>query len=78
MNLKKERRIVLAHTTSPHAGLTQIMGRVTEYPPAIHDVKVGERVVSFHHQKTKPRYVQYLEWAQAPTGQLNDFNPAQV
>lgn len=71
------KRLVLHHATGRLAGLYQIMGiapSAQDYPPSL---AYGRRQQARHHQ-TRERYIEYREWAQAPTGQLNDFNPAQV
>jgi len=76
------RRVVLQHATGRLTGLSQILG-VLE---STHD-KLKEAVLpsiryeagkTANHCKSTDRAIYYREWAQAPRGQLNDFNPAQV
>lgn len=79
------KRIVLHHATGPLAGLRQILGtiegtRVQVMNSLRPSIQYGPRnaLKTANHAKTHERYVEYREWAQAPTGRLNDFNPAQV
>lgn len=80
------KRIVLFHHTGPFAGLARISGSLEgtaqqvadAIPPTFHYKEGSDLVKHAHHWKTLPRAIWYREGAQAPTGQLNDFNPAQV
>lgn len=79
------KRIVLFHATGPLAGLRQILGLIegtrvyvaNNLRPSLQYGHVSA-LKTAQHSKTRERYIEYREWAQAPTGQLNDFNPAQV
>jgi hypothetical protein len=80
------KRIVLFHVTGPFAGLARISGLLEGTPeqvagtilPSFGYKEGGTGPKQAQHWKTLPRAIWYREWAQAPTGQLNDFNPAQV
>ncbi len=78
-----DKRIVFHHVTGRLAGILQILGTCSqlpagsEYPPSLH-LQRDNQPVEGHHAGTKPRMILYREWAQEPTGSLNDFNPVQV
>lgn len=78
------KRVVLHNVTGPLAGIVQIIGYLEAAPGRLEaacdpSFMYGPPTAQkqAQHVKTKPRYIEYREWAQAAKGRLNDFNPAQ-
>lgn len=72
------KRLVLHHATGRLKGLYQILGvapSAEDYPPSLAYSDDGRKRQKANHWRTRTRYIEYREWAQATA---NDFNPAQV
>mgnify|MGYP001383984152 CR=1 FL=1 len=77
-----DKRLILHHTTGLRAGVHEIVGVLSGSPDVACPLSLhygpADAPLTAQHVRTAPRFVLYREWAQAPVGSFNDFNPAQV